>query len=90
MNALGPCPCLRCRIDRPEPPMLTWRRVGLIWAATLAAVAMVASEPRTPPVPFDANEPVYPFTDWPDDEHNDLGGYIPACGERAPLVGDDC
>jgi hypothetical protein len=22
--------------------------------------------------------------------HNDKGGYIPACGELPPLVGDDC
>lgn len=31
-----------------------------------------------------------PLEDKPTESHNALGGYIPACGNRAGIIGDDC
>lgn len=37
-----------------------------------------------------AGQPADPCSVQPGASHNSCGGYVPACGNLPPLVGDDC
>lgn len=67
-------------------------RCGTALDANLARVDALAEllDPKIPSpiehVPLDEN-----FADGPAPiSHNQYGGYIPACGDKPGLVGDDC
>lgn len=64
---------------KPHPlTVLRWAAVAFACAA-LALLLGCAHTPQPSPCTVTAGQ-----------SHNSCGGYVPACGNLPPLVGDDC